>query len=239
MDYGRAGLVTEDCGQVGYKNWWEQRFGVPLPVQLKMLVQIPGTLAMETTVTTGQKPAVDLRDFISYASIALCQDPPKWLFYFNKDSVLSFCATRCFLHCGMWERSQGEPASREKGLLWNRELHSQTSNHHCSLRDLPLRSGLLRGHLPHGHLFCLVTSFPTSVMCSNWLKSKHLKLHQVNCGDKASSLLGNQFALAPSLGLGAAGMCKEVRGHSSPPQSCHHDAELLEGAQAPFSHGSQ
>lgn len=50
---------------------------------------------METAVTTGQKHAVTLEDFISYANAGLCQDLPKLLFPFNKDSVLSVCVTPC------------------------------------------------------------------------------------------------------------------------------------------------
>lgn len=118
--------------------------------------------------------------------------PLDYFFPFNKDRVLSVRVTSCSLHCGRWEGSQHEPASSENGLLWRRELHSQTSDGHSSLWDLPLISCLLRGHVPHGHTFCLVTSSPTLFTSRDWSKSENLKLHQVNCWDKRISLLGNQ-----------------------------------------------
>lgn len=48
------------------------------------------------------------------------------------------------------------------------------------------------GDLPHGHLFCLLTSFSTLFTYRDRSKSENLQLHQENYWDKAISLLGNQ-----------------------------------------------
>jgi len=41
MDHAYAGVVTQDCGSTGYKNWTEQQFGECLLIQLKVLLEGP------------------------------------------------------------------------------------------------------------------------------------------------------------------------------------------------------